>query len=140
VLRASFEPDHPRRQTHDPPFAVLIIVVLLSSPAAAQQRLELRCERAVHQRHEQSRRQRTDRPHVHPKTDDRLEHRRPRRKTAVSARLPAEAGAKLRDRLKSARIPSTLDQVADPVASCEYVMLEDQNLLLVNPQDRTSTT
>jgi hypothetical protein len=27
--------------------------------------------------------------------------------------------------------------VAEPVRSYEYVMLEDQNLLLVNPQDRT---
>jgi hypothetical protein len=46
-------------------------------------------------------------------------------------------GAKLPDQLKSARVPSTIDQVAEPVRSYEYVMLEDQNLLLVNPQDRT---
>ena len=48
-----------------------------------------------------------------------------------------KAGAKLPDQLKSARIPSTSDQVADPVRNYEYVMLEDQNLLLVSPQDGT---
>lgn len=47
-----------------------------------------------------------------------------------------KAGAKLPDQLKSAQVPSTL-QVADPVRSYEYVMLEDQNLQLINPQDRT---
>ncbi|PSO21487.1 hypothetical protein [Bradyrhizobium sp. MOS003] len=46
-------------------------------------------------------------------------------------------GAKLPDQLKSAQIPSNLHQAAEPVRSYEYVMLEDQNLLLVNPQDRT---
>lgn len=46
-------------------------------------------------------------------------------------------GSKLPDQLKSAQIPSTLDQVADPVRNYEYVFLEDQNLLLVSPQDRT---
>ncbi len=46
-------------------------------------------------------------------------------------------GAKLPDQLKSAQIPSTLEQVADPVRSYEYVMLDDQNLLLVSPRDRT---
>jgi hypothetical protein len=46
-------------------------------------------------------------------------------------------GAKLPDQLKSAQIPSTLDQVADPIRNYEYVFLEDQNLLLVSPQDRT---
>ena len=46
-------------------------------------------------------------------------------------------GTKLPDQLRSAQIPSTIDQVADPVRNYEYVMLEDQNLLLVSPQDRT---
>lgn len=46
-------------------------------------------------------------------------------------------GTKLPDQLKSAQIPSTLDQVAKPVRKYEYVLLEDQNLLLVSPQDRT---
>lgn len=46
-------------------------------------------------------------------------------------------GTKLPDQLKSAHIPSTLDQVANPVRNYEYVLLEDQNLLLVSPQDRT---
>lgn len=46
-------------------------------------------------------------------------------------------GMKLPDELKSAQVPSTIDQVATPVRSYEYVMLQDQNLLLVNPQDRT---
>ena len=49
-------------------------------------------------------------------------------------------GAKLPDQLKSAQVPSTVDQLAEPVRSYEYVILEDQNLLLVNPQDRTSPT
>lgn len=37
-------------------------------------------------------------------------------------------GAKLPDQLKTALVPATLDQVADPIRSYEYVMLEDQNL------------
>ena len=52
-------------------------------------------------------------------------------------RFRPKAGTKLPEQLKSARVPSTLDQAAEPVRSYEYVMLEDQNLLLVNPQDRT---
>ncbi|WP_375157882.1 hypothetical protein [Bradyrhizobium sp. RDT46] len=48
-----------------------------------------------------------------------------------------KAGGKLPDQLKSAQIPAKLHEVAEPVRSYEYVMLEDQNLLLVNPQDRT---
>lgn len=46
-------------------------------------------------------------------------------------------GTKLPEQLKAARIPAKLHEVAEPVRSYEYVMLEDQNLLLVNPQDRT---
>jgi len=52
---------------------------------------EFRCERAVHHGHEQNRRSRPHRPHVHPKTDDRLEHRSPCGKAAFSPRLRAEA-------------------------------------------------
>jgi hypothetical protein len=58
-------------------------------------------------------------------------------KQSVPHGFQPKTGAKLPDQLKSAQIPATLDQVAEPVRSYEYVVLDDQNLLLVSPQDRT---
>lgn len=57
-------------------------------------------------------------------------------KQKAPAGFQPSTSAKLPDALKAAQIPASRDQVADPVRSYQYVMLEDQNLLLVGP-DRT---
>ena len=58
-------------------------------------------------------------------------------KQSVPQGFRPAAGAKLPEGLRSARVPETLREVAEPVRSYEYVMLEDKNLLLIKPQDRT---